>query len=312
MSNDQCPQWELSYYLNLMPWDGQMMRFYPDKARAELESVCKAGLKIIGAGGINLTERFDFDLAAAVPQVRGWIDELGLRLSSFHYAGPTYQPLAGGQEQTREVLAKSLEMFAQWSPKAFVIHPDWILGTGSIEGVKQGFATEAQLHGRDAVVGAIADNLRYMARLAAKHDIRLALENLGPFCSFRTPQSLVDLVDLINEPNVGFCLDSGHAHAFGENVLEWIDLVKGRLFETHFHDNRAISMDEHLPVGFGTIPWVDVIRSLRRTGFEGPVTFETGPWPIEDGGEAFKHGIAYWRACESLACNVKPRPENKG
>jgi sugar phosphate isomerase/epimerase len=49
----------------------------------------------------------------------------------------------------------------------------------------------------------------------------------------------------------------------------------GKLFETHFHDNRGRRVDEHLPVGFGTIPWFEVIQAMEDIRFPGPVTFET-------------------------------------
>jgi sugar phosphate isomerase/epimerase len=88
----------------------------------------------------------------------------------------------------------------------------------------------------------------------------------------------------------------------------------GKLFTTHFHDNHGPSeevlnttgfvapkgIDEHLPPGFGTIHWVDVIKALKRIGFEHPVNFESGAWPGMDCSEGLKAAIDYWRVSERL------------
>jgi len=301
--------WELSYYVPTIGWDGKIMRWDPKQARARLEVLNRAGVQWMGVDGINLMEQFNCDVDATVATLTGWYKELGLKMSSFHYSGPTFQPLDGGQETVRANLARNVELFAQWSPRAFVIHSDWMLGTTGGPSYRQSFASEVERHGRPAVMDTIADNLRYMARLAARHDIRLACENLGPFCSLPTPQDLVGLVDAIGEPNVGFCLDAGHAHAFGEDVVAWVHRTGKRLYETHFHDNRGIGLDEHMAVGFGTIPWVDVIVALREINYPGPITFEAPPWPIEDPTEAYKQAVAWWRACENQSKTIKPRPE---
>lgn len=295
---------ELSYYTATIGWDGQIMRWDAPKVRAKLELMQRAGIRWIGIDGINLMEKFNCDVDATVALLAGWYKELGLRLSSFHYSGPTWAPLAGSQDVVRANLARNVELFAQWSPKAFVIHPDWIYGTGSTEGVLKGFAAEAAAHGRDKIVQTLADNLRYMARLAAKHNIVLALENLGPYDCFNKPEDLVALVETISEPNVGFCLDAGHAHLCGQDVPAWVRRMGSKLFETHFHDNRGRGKDEHMPVGFGTIPWVDVIHALREVGFPGPVTFEATGWPCVEAVDGYRGATAWWRACEGFAYNT--------
>ena len=60
-------------------------------------------------------------------------------------------------------------------------------------------------------------------------------------------------------------------------------------------------IDEHLPVGFGTIPWTEVISSLRKIEFRGPVTFETTGWPVSDELEGLKLAVRWWRTCEEIA-----------
>jgi sugar phosphate isomerase/epimerase len=59
-----------------------------------------------------------------------------------------------------------------------------------------------------------------------------------------------------------------------------------------------------MPVGFGTISWIDVINTLRKIKFKGPVTFETGGFPFEPPVESYKLAIRWWRSCEKLAEKV--------
>lgn len=293
---------ELSYYVKTIGWDGPVMAWDGPKVRAWLEVLHRANIRWLGVDGINLLAEFRCDVDATVALLTAWYKELGLRVSSFHYAGPSWAPLSGGQDAVRANLARNVELFSQWSPKAFVIHPDWIYGSNGVSGIIEGFAAEAAVHGRDRILQTIADNLRYMARLAARHDILLALETMGHWDAFSQPQDLVKLVEAVGEQNVGFCLDAGHAHLCGQDVPQWVRRMGTKLFETHFHDNRGptVGVDEHMPVGFGTIPWVDVIRALRDVGFPGPVTFETDGWTIDDPVEGYRMAIAWWRACEGL------------
>ncbi len=300
--------WELSYYTATIGWNGRLMHWDADKARARLEAMHRAGIGWIGVDGINLCEKFDCDVDRTVELLAGWFAELDLRLSSFHFSSPTFAPLGGSQEAVRANMARSVELFSRWKPRALVIHADWIWGTGYENAAREGFDRELKHHGRDKVLATIADNLRHMARLAARHDIRLAIENIGKASSMPMPQDIVDLVELIGEPNAGYCLDAGHAHLEGEDVVTWVHRMGTKLYETHFHDNRGIGMDEHMPVSFGTIPWVDVIGALREIGFPGPITFETTGWPVADTVEGYRLAMAWWRACEDFAATVKPRP----
>jgi sugar phosphate isomerase/epimerase len=297
-------QRELSYYRCLMGWTGKRITYNPAEVQKGLAMIRDVGIRWIGADGINLMEPTDYDCRTAVRQINTWLQEDGLRMSSFHYAGPTYAPLNGSQDKARQIMRETLEVFGVWRPKAFVIHPCWILGDNTPKDVERGFNEEIARHGGDAFVRTIAANLKDMAHAAAALDIRLALENAGPFLGGPL-KGLPQLVAAIDEPNVGYCLDAGHAHLAGESVTDWLRLAGKRLFETHFHDNRGCGLDEHMPAGFGTISWLDVINTLDEIGFPGPVTFETTGWPIEDVAQGYREAIAWWRTAESLAAKLK-------
>jgi sugar phosphate isomerase/epimerase len=88
-----------------------------------------------------------------------------------------------------------------------------------------------------------------------------------------TPESLVAMVDdELDLPNVGICLDLGHAHMMGD-AIEAIDAVSELLVATHVHDNHG-TRDEHLPPFDGTIDWPAALIALQKIGYEGTLMLE--------------------------------------
>jgi sugar phosphate isomerase/epimerase len=79
--------------------------------------------------------------------------------------------------------------------------------------------------------------------------IQIVLENETE----RLPDLLVQLVNEVNSPFLGLCLDIGHQHMFSEvNALEWVRRMDKWLFHVHLHDNDRTG-DKHWPIGRGTI-----------------------------------------------------------
>jgi sugar phosphate isomerase/epimerase len=178
------------------------------------------------------------------------------------------------------------------------------------------FERECQRHGKGAIIEIMAKNLRIAATEAGKCNVKIALENVDRFEPAATSADLTELVNQADSPAVGFCLDAGHGHCCGQtSVIEWIKLMNGKLFTTHFYDNRGARLqaatsekwirptgiDEHMPPGFGTIPWIDVIQSLWQIHYSDTVNFESGAWPGMDEKRGFECAINFWRTCEKLA-----------
>ena len=139
---------------------------------------------------------------------------------------------------------------------------------------------------------------------------------LPPFVNGLDPDRIACVAEMAQMPNVGVCLDSGHAHLAGYCVAAAVRRIDKLLFETHFHDNCGPvpsplpdrTGDMHLPVGLGTINWFDVHRALDETGFGGPVTFEVGPCfgrEIEGYRRALEITAASWRAVEDIVCSAR-------
>ncbi|GII22300.1 deoxyribonuclease IV [Planosporangium mesophilum] len=125
---------------------------------------------------------------------------------------------------------------------------------------------------------------------------RVLIENTagGDNACARRFDSLARLWDAIGEYEVGFCLDTCHAHAGGEDLLGIVDRVKaitGRIDLVHANDSRDAfdsGRDRHANLGQGTIDPDLLTAVVRAAGC--PVVVET-----PGGAEGQAADIAYLR-----------------
>lgn len=109
-----------------------------------------------------------------------------------------------------------------------------------------------------------------MVERAREMGVPLLIENVWE----KDPSFHVALLDRIDSPHFGFCLDVGHQHSFSETPLPiWIDALSNRLMEIHLHDNDG-SHDHHWPVGAGTIDFRGLFGLLSTHGIVPLLTVE--------------------------------------
>ncbi len=85
------------------------------------------------------------------------------------------------------------------------------------------------------------------------------LENLHEL----DPALMSDVVAAVDDPRFDICLDIGHAHCNSKtDVVDWIEALGKQIGYVHMHDNHG-ETDEHLGLGCGTMPMVDVCNALN-------------------------------------------------
>ena len=211
----------------------------------------------------------DYHDVSALDEVADWLTRERLRLHSIHAPvterverGRWVAPFSNAspdpkvrEHALRETKA-ALELARRLPVEVLVVH----LG----------------LH--DALPASAADNTRDAARrsveviagYARSLGVRVALEVIPNALS--TADALAALVEDLDMPDVGVCLDFGHAHMMGD-VVDAIETLSGVLIATHVHDNHG-KLDEHLPPFEGTLDWPGALMALQKVGYEGPMMLE--------------------------------------
>ena len=88
--------------------------------------------------------------------------------------------------------------------------------------------------------------------------ITVCLENVLD----REIEPFAEIIDRVGHPDLGMCLDLGHAHCYSNHsAAEWAGVLKPYIRHVHLHDNQGVK-DEHLALGEGSVPWKEVLGIL--------------------------------------------------
>lgn len=185
------------------------------------------------------------------PSVRAIADELaqhGLRCT-IHAPFMDLNPGSvdrAVREVTRQRVEQTLAVADILRPEVIVFHPGYSRLT-------YGSAVETWVNN-------CVDFWQALLPCVRTSGCRIALENIFE----EEPSTLRRVLDLIDDPLVGHCFDSGHFNMFATVSLEqWFFELGDRIVESHLHDNHG-QADEHLPVGEGQIDFGLVTSLLKQ------------------------------------------------
>jgi sugar phosphate isomerase/epimerase len=160
------------------------------------------------------------------------------------------------RQASLERFRRLFEIAASFRPQSIVFHPSYDEKYYVSSGRKW--------------LGNSIDTWAQLVPLAEGLDARIALENVYE----ADPGYLGLLLDALPRKRVGFCFDTGHFNVFSGVPLEvWMDRLGSRLIEIHLHDNQG-GLDEHLPVGEGTFPFLRLFAILKERKLRPILTLE--------------------------------------
>jgi len=282
--------------------------------REIMAALADAGVRFIGTDGVGWdAEKNRSDIAA----FRADLAEFGLVVQSMHALPPLLARADGdAPPDLRDALRRDLQLLASLGGRTAVYHACMLRDVPADDTDK---AIDAA--GWERFVAHYAATLTWLARQAAQWGITIAIENVWHSRRALPSSGMAELVRAAGEPNIGICLDSGHAHLVDASVAAEIRAAGDLLCDTHFHDNvgpvDGRLFDQHIPPGLGTIDWQEACRALDDIAYPGPVVFEGVLGPGDSiakgrfGGE-LSHAdlititIANWRALESFASASRP------
>ncbi|MGW4425383.1 deoxyribonuclease IV [Streptosporangium sp. NPDC004631] len=125
------------------------------------------------------------------------------------------------------------------------------------------------------------DNWRKVFERLEEHEVPVLIENTagGGNAMARRLESIARLWDALDGFDVGFCLDTCHAHAAGEelaDVVERVRAITGRIDLVHCNDSRDAAgsgADRHANLGAGRID-TELILAMCRSA-NAPIVVET-------------------------------------
>ncbi len=104
---------------------------------------------------------------------------------------------------------------------------------------------------------------------------RLMLEILPPKPGYlrvgESYEQVVNLVRAINHLRLNICWDLGHSYLQNLNLPPQDFLCATR--HVHIHDSND-AREDHFPLVFGNVPWLEDLSALIRAGFNGAVVME--------------------------------------
>jgi|GEM_PF-687925 len=110
-------------------------------------------------------------------------------------------------------------------------------------------------------------NIRELARFAFGLGVQLMLENLVSDTEMMVSiPEIIEFMEELQEYNIGFTLDFGHASIRGIDIPTIIHRTKGVLSHTHIHDNHGVR-DDHLAPLQGNIDFKSAFEALEKIGY---------------------------------------------
>jgi len=141
-------------------------------------------------------------------------------------------------------------------------------------------------------------NVRWFRELiepAKTAGVHISIENTcdGRPQKFHAPftraSDMMALIERIDEPSYGICLDTGHAHIMSQDIPAMIRAFGKHLRTLHLNDNLGritpVHPDQHLFPGAGTVDFQSAFDALKDITFAGIINLEPGQFltrlPVE-------------------------------
>ena len=188
--------------------------------------------------------------------------KVGLRIVQTHGPWPTDDTTPEKRAKNTEYFRRAIRLTAAMECPYTVVHPMMPFGWDGPEDA-------------DVALEMNIEHFRALCDDAAPYGVTVCAENM-PFLKQRisTPEQIAKLVALVDRPNCGICLDTGHANVFRVDAGEAVRQCGRYLKALHVHDNAHRSDSHDIPFS-GDIRWDHFTAALKEIGFNGAMSIET-------------------------------------
>ncbi|MAD61812.1 MAG: xylose isomerase [Myxococcales bacterium] len=143
----------------------------------------------------------------------------------------------------------------------------------------------------------LSEQVYQLCQVADQLDLELGIE-YEPGLLIESWSELLQLIERVNHPRLGANLDLGHAHCAGEDPLEAIEALAGRIWNVHIEDIKG-SKHYHLIPGEGNMPLASYLERLKKLSYTRMVTVELYTYAQKHNNQdiqAAKKALAYLKS----------------
>ncbi|MBQ7313735.1 MAG: sugar phosphate isomerase/epimerase [Clostridia bacterium] len=218
--------------------------------------------------------------------VRAAAEAAGLEISQVHGPWPTDDTTAENRAETLGNMRLAVYGCHCLGSPYLIIHPQMPYGWGHEEDA-------------DFALSLTVELMKALMPDCEKYGVTLCLENM-PMTAHRisTMDRIAEAVALVNHPNAGICLDTGHTNVYGHDLGDAVRTAGTYLRTLHVHDNDGRADRHQLPY-LGTADWSSFTAALAETGFSGVLSLETGgvsngrmPFSVRDAADRLTAAVA--------------------
>jgi len=128
--------------------------------------------------------------------------------------------------------------------------------------------------------GIAVRRIKELCKLAESEGVKLAMEPEPPSIYANT-RDFLELCAEIGSPALGINFDAGHAFLTDPDILESVDLLKGKIFHGHIEDMQR-GQHLHLLPGDGDMDLPALFKKLKETGFNGYMSVDLYNYKYEE------------------------------
>lgn len=153
-----------------------------------------------------------------------------------------------------------------------------------------------------------ADAIKELSQYKPNMNIALEYKPKEPRnkCYINSMASTLLMIKELGVNNVGIAMDYGHSFFGGENPAEAVAMCHmygGKLMAVHMNDNYGSWDDDLIAGSVNTIPYLEYIFWLRKTGYNGFITFDQFPYR-EESRNAVNESAEWFNFLESIIDNA--------
>ena len=166
-------------------------------------------------------------------------------------------PDVDDRERAVQACSDTVETAARLGAKLVVTHPGADIDYGA---------------SKKSQVPLTIDPFRKIADFAGERGISIAIEPLPKGEVGNTLGGVLDIIEMIDRPNVGVNFDVNHLFP-PEQIPSMIRQAGSLIGSVHISDQDGI--ERHWMPFLGTMDWREVLRALVEIGYTGPLIYET-------------------------------------